>query len=362
MNPRILAVAAALVAFLTLPVAGLGIVVVAAVGGAVAGGGCSGDGGPGGGSQQIGNKVGSAEQTSNAHTIVAVAAARGLPKRAAVIAVSTAIVESRLENLSYGDGYGHGHEDTDSIGLFQQRPSQGWGSPAEILHPRTATAAFYDRLVTIPRWPTLPPGVAADTVQNDMAQDSAHPERYGPQEGAAAALVDRFWPGPDTPGPSVTPAASPGPGAGLGVPPVCPDDGESDIAPTGPIDQSALPPGFTLPADPAQQKVVAFALGAVGMPYVFGAKGPNAYDCSGLTQAAWAAAGVGVSAGTLTQIHDGVPVSRLADLAPGDLLFTPGSLGSPTNPRHVGVYVGNGLLVDAHSAKVGVIMERLDTW
>ena len=106
MNPRILAIAAALVLFLILPVAGLGIAVVAAVGGAVAGGGCGGDGGPGGGSQQIGDRVWSAEQTSNAHTIVALAAARGLPKRAAVIAVSTAIVESRLENPGHGDGYG----------------------------------------------------------------------------------------------------------------------------------------------------------------------------------------------------------------------------------------------------------------
>jgi cell wall-associated NlpC family hydrolase len=341
MNPRILAIAAALVAFLILPVAGLGIAVVAASGGAVAGGGCAGDGGPGGGSQQIGNQVWSAEQTSNAHTIVALAAARGLPKRAAVIAVSTAIVDSRLENLSYGD--------TDSLGLFQQRPSKGWGSPAEILNLRTATAAFYDRLVTIPRWQTLQPGVAADTVQN-----SAHPERYGSQEAAATALVNRFWPGPDTPGPEAGPRAL--------VPPVCPDDGESNIAPSGPIDRSALPPDFALPADPAQQKAVAFALGAVGMRYVFGAKGPTAYDCSGLTQAAWAAAGVGVSAGTMTQIHDGVPVSRLADLAPGDLLFTPGSLGTPTHPRHVGIYVGHGLLVDAHSSKVGVILERLDAW
>jgi cell wall-associated NlpC family hydrolase len=143
---------------------------------------------------------------------------------------------------------------------------------------------------------------------------------------------------------------------------VCPDDGESAIAPSGPIDRSALPPSFALPADPAQQKAVAFALGTVGMPYVFGAKGPTAYDCSGLTQAAWAAAGVGVSAGTLTQIHDGVPVPSLTDVAPGDLLFTPGSLGTPTNPRHVGIYVGHGLLVDAHSSKVGVILERLDTW
>ena len=121
-------------------------------------------------------------------------------------------------------------------------------------------------------------------------------------------------------------------------------------------------PGRARRSFPTVTAGLLFALGAVGMPYVFGAKGPTAYDCSGLTQAAWAAADVGVSAGTLTQIHDGVPVSRLADLAPGDLLFTPGSLGTPSNPRHVGIYVGHGLLVDAHSSKVGVILERLDAW
>jgi cell wall-associated NlpC family hydrolase len=92
------------------------------------------------------------------------------------------------------------------------------------------------------------------------------------------------------------------------------------------------------------------------------AAGARRTPSTSLTQAAWAAAGVGVSAGTLTQIHAGVPVSGLADLAPGDLLFTPGSLGTPSNPRHVGIYVGHGLLVDAHSSKVGVILERLDAW
>ena len=86
---------------------------------------------------------------------------------------------------------------------------------------------------------------------------------------------------------------------------------------------------------------MAFALAQVGKRYVFGAKGPDTFDCSGLMQAAWAAAGVGISAGTLAQIHDGVAVAGLADLAPGDLLFTPGSLGTPTNPRHVGIYAGH---------------------
>ena len=107
--------------------AGLGIAVVAALGGAVAGGGCGGDGGPGGGSQQIGNRVWSAEQTTNAHTIVALAAARGLPKRAAVIAVSTAIVESRLENLGHGDGYGDATGTPTPSGCSSSAPRRAGG-------------------------------------------------------------------------------------------------------------------------------------------------------------------------------------------------------------------------------------------
>ena len=105
-----------------------------------------------------------------------------------------------------------------------------------------------------------------------------------------------------------------------------------------------------------------FALAQVGRPYVFGAKGPRAFDCSGLTQAAWAAAGVGISAGTLSQIHDGAPVVTLADAAPGDLLFSAGSLGTASRPRHVGLYAGDGLVVEAHSATTGVIVSPLQAW
>ena len=191
MNAKIPAIAAAVVLFLVLPLAVLGVALVGALGGPLAGG-CGGDGGVGGGSQQIGGRVWSAEQMTNAQTIVARAVALGLPKRAAVIAMSTGIVESRLENLDHGD--------KDSLGLFQQRPSQGWGSPAQILNPRASADAFYDRLVTVPNWQSKPAGVAADLVQN-----SAHPERYAPQEATAAALVDRFWQGPDIP-PGAAPA------------------------------------------------------------------------------------------------------------------------------------------------------------
>lgn len=367
MNSKIPTLAAAVVLLLVLPLAALGVTLGAAVGGPLAGG-CTGDGGVGGGSQEIGGQAWSAEQTTNAHTIVGRAVELGLPKRAAVIAVSTAIVESRLHNL--------GHGDRDSLGLFQQRPSTGWGSPAQILNPRTSTETFYDRLVKVPNWQRLPPGVAANLVQS-----SAYPERYGPQEAVAAALVDRFWQGPDVPlpagpdpdavisesansgtprGPSTDPAGAPGQVAVLA--PVCADDGESDLPAIGPLDRSALPPGFVLPADPAQRRAVAFALAQVGKRYVFGAKGPEAFDCSGLMQAAWAAAGVGISAGTLTQIHDGVPVASLAEIAPGDLLFTPGSLGTEQNPRHVGMYLGGARVIEAHSPKTGVIVQPLEVW
>ena len=363
MNAKIPAIAAAVVLFLVLPLAVLGIALVGALGGPLAGG-CGGDGGVGGGSQQIGGRVWSAEQMTNAQTIVARAVALGLPKRAAVIAMSTGIVETDLENLDHGD--------KDSLGLFQQRPSQGWGSPAQILNPRASTDAFYDRLVTVPNWQSTPAGVAADLVQN-----SAHPERYAPQEATAAALVDRFWQGPDippsaAPGTGASPTASasaarrpprqplPSPGrrwhrpAPTTASPTCRPSGRS----TGP----RCPRDSHCPPTPQQQRAVAFALAQVGKRYVFGAKGPDTFDCSGLMQAAWAAAGVGISAGTLAQIHDGVAVAGLADLAPGDLLFTPGSLGTPTNPRHVGIYAGHATVIEAHSTKTGVIVQPLSVW
>jgi hypothetical protein len=80
--------------------------------------------------------------------------------------------------------------------LFQQRSSQGWGSPAEILNPAAATGKFFDHLVALPRWQDLAPGVAEQLVQR-----SAHPERYAPQEPPAPELVARFWTGPDNPSP-----------------------------------------------------------------------------------------------------------------------------------------------------------------
>jgi hypothetical protein len=104
-------------------------------------------------------------QTANAATIAAVARSRGLPPRATVIALATAQQESRLRNLDYGD--------RDSLGLFQQRPSQGWGSPEQVQDPVYAAGKFFDGLVKVPDWETGDLTTVADTVQR-----SAFPLAY----------------------------------------------------------------------------------------------------------------------------------------------------------------------------------------
>ena len=117
------------------------------------------------------------EQAANAATIADVARARALPERAVVIALATAQQESGLRNLSYGD--------RDSLGLFQQRPSQGWGTPAEVRDPVHAAGRFYDHLVRIPRWQSGQLTVVAQAVQR-----SAFPQAYQRWEPMAQALAD----------------------------------------------------------------------------------------------------------------------------------------------------------------------------
>ncbi|MFF8913367.1 NlpC/P60 family protein [Streptomyces sp. NPDC015032] len=87
-------------------------------------------------------------------------------------------------------------------------------------------------------------------------------------------------------------------------------------------------------------EAVAFAYGALGKPYVWGATGPSSFDCSGLTQAAWRSAGVALPRTTYTQINAGQHISR-SELAPGDLVFFYSGIS------HVGLYIGNGQMIHA---------------
>ncbi|MEV6299882.1 M23 family metallopeptidase [Actinoplanes sp. NPDC051861] len=124
-----------------------------------------------------------ADQTANASVIVAVGQRMRVPVRGWVIAVATALQESRLTNLGHlGPGNDH-----DSLGLFQQRPSQGWGTPAQLMTPGYAAGKFYERLLTVPRWQSQPLTRAAQAVQR-----SAYPDAYAKHEPHAAAIVAAF--------------------------------------------------------------------------------------------------------------------------------------------------------------------------
>lgn len=116
------------------------------------------------------------EQAANAAVIVGASYRAELPERAAVVALATAWQESGLRNLDYGD--------RDSLGLFQQRPSYGWGTEAEIMDPWYSSAAFYAELVKFPDWESVD--------INDMAQQvqrSGFPEAYRKHEANAIALA-----------------------------------------------------------------------------------------------------------------------------------------------------------------------------
>jgi pimeloyl-ACP methyl ester carboxylesterase len=120
------------------------------------------------------------DQINNAHAIVNAANAMHLPPRAAVIAVATSMQETKLVN--YGDlGSANDH---DSLGLFQQRPSSGWGSPDQLKDPNYAATAFLKSLTQIPGWDKMALTDAAQTVQV-----SAFGDRYAQWEKQASDLV-----------------------------------------------------------------------------------------------------------------------------------------------------------------------------
>ncbi|HZM79917.1 MAG TPA: C40 family peptidase [Candidatus Limnocylindrales bacterium] len=275
------------------------------------------------------------EQLGNAAVIVSVGTGRGIPVRGQIIAVAIAIQESSLHN--------HGHlgdrNDHDSLGLFQQRPSQGWGTPEQIMDPVYASTKFYDKLLTIPGWETMPLTDAAQAVQR-----SAFGDRYARWETDAAAIV------------AVTTGMTSGCNSG---------DGMSAIG-------EHLPADFTLPANTPLPVAIAiwWALQQLGTPYHFGGSCTDPHsgdprkqcDCSSLMQQAYRAAGIAIPRVTDDQQHFGTPVASVAELKPGDLVFIPGSGGTMDDPGHVGMYIGQGIIVQSPHTGDFVKLTKLDSW
>ena len=262
-------------------------------------------------------------QAANADAVVSVAmTASGFDNKAARIVLLAALAESDLENLDRGGG---------RFGLFQLRPG-AWGTPAQLMTPRSAAAAFSERLLARAGWRTRLPWVVAQQVEGaPPAEEGRFRRAWGPAgKVLAGVLADADLPGECGQG------AGPPPGVGHG-----------------------LPPGYVVPpgTPPEHAAVVRFALAQLGKPYLWGGAGPAAYDCSGLTMAAWASVGVALSHAASVQQQEGVAVAA-AQLAPGDLVLVPGTdAPSPGLAGHVGIYLGDGLVESAIDRQYGIAVQ-----
>ncbi|PWD52090.1 hypothetical protein C8046_16995 [Serinibacter arcticus] len=116
------------------------------------------------------------DQTANAALVVGMTVQRGLPARAGTIGIATAMQESRMRPIDYGD--------RDSLGMFQQRPSQGWGTPEQVQDLVYSTSIFYDHLVEVPGYTEMAVTEAAQAVQR-----SAFPDAYAQHEELARAFA-----------------------------------------------------------------------------------------------------------------------------------------------------------------------------
>lgn len=265
------------------------------------------------------------EQVSNAGLIVAKGVEMGVPPAGIVTAVATSMQETTLlnyANAAVPESLAIPHQavgqDHDSVGLFQQRGA-GWGDVATRMNPGEAARLFYERLLQIPGWQTMPLTQAAQAVQS-----SALPDAYAKWEQAAATLVGAFE------------GVSCAPGAG---------------------------PGQLPPADPQIQRVIARAMTQQGQPYVWGggdANGPTGggFDCSGLMVHAFAELGVSVPHQTQAIWATFQPaITDRAVLAPGDMvLFS--SNGQPGGIHHVGLYLGDGRML--HAPQTGDVVHVED--
>jgi cell wall-associated NlpC family hydrolase len=274
-----------------------------------------------------------AEQVGNAAVIIGVGARMGVPARGWVIAVAAAIQESSLINLpDLGDA-----NNADSLGLFQQRPSQGWGTPTQIIDPTYAATVFYQHLLAEPGWQTMPLADAAQAVQR-----SALPAAYARWEPDATRIIAAL----------------------TGI-----TDPAAQAAACDPTDLVTAPSGFSLPpgTPPAVATAIMWAFSQLGTPYSFGGDCTNAHggnpahqcDCSSLVQQAYRTAGISLTRVAADQFHAGTPVPGPGQLQPGDLVFVPSADGTKVAPGHVGMYLGDGLIIDAPQTGQVVHIGRL---
>lgn len=253
-------------------------------------------------------------QLSNALSIIQAGNEAGVGAQGQKIALMTALQESTLRNLANPGVAGSmdlAHEGTgsdhDSVGLFQQRPSMGWGTVQEIMTPSKSASVFYSRLKDVQGWESMPPGRAAQSVQR-----SATPTAYDKWEPTAGALMASLS------------------GSSCNLKPLGAPNGQMAIGTAG--------------VSGSRAAILAYAQAQVGKSYVWAAEGPDSFDCSGLTMMAYAQAGIQLEHSSSAQLlaGDHIPAS---EAQPGDLLWWPG---------HIAIYTGGGRMIGAQTPAEGV--------
>lgn len=326
------------------------------------------------------------EQITNASIIYTVGKQMGMSDRDIQTGLIAAMVESGLRNVHYGD--------RDSLGLFQQRPSQGWGSTSQVMNPQYAAGKFFSGLQKVKNRGGMSMGHAAQAVQR-----SAYPDRYDQRIGDMRSIWPRVTskagvqtldmdgnqygrgqavPKMDTQSNPITGEdAMSAPiedmlAAWDGGTPVQDDTGAFPSLAQKPqvrtllsqaTNQAIIKPmseeigGYEKGVDGWRKAVVSMARQYIGTPYVWGGTSPGGFDCSGLIQYVMGKAGKNMPRISYQQANAGKRVG-LNKLRPGDLVAWDNSSRN-NGADHIAIYIGNGQIIEAPRPGLSVRVRSL---
>ena len=324
------------------------------------------------------------QQLANAQTIIKVGLGLGMSRRDIRIGLMVALQESGLRNLDYGD--------RDSLGIFQQRPSQGWGTPDQVTNAEYAAQKFFNALKGVKNRDEMSLTLAGQAVQR-----SAYPYAYADDADDAAQLLkqlgfsggggrddfrqpkgqnimDQLGPEfkaitqPTVPVPmsqQLAPTADTILGAG---PVLAPMDFSEIMAPQYDTEDAFKQiarggrGGGAATGDAG--KMLKFAKRFIGTPYVWGGTTPSGFDCSGFTQYVFKKFGIDLPRVSADQGRMGKRIS-LDKLKPGELVFWDNSARN-NGADHVAIYLGNGKIIEAprpgRSVQISSMYDQANAW
>lgn len=287
----------------------------------------------------------SAEQRSIAATAIKVGRQQGIPERGWVVALAAGMQESRLRNLSYGHSSSVGvWQLIDTHGTVEQRRDVAWSA-----------RWFYRQLKAVPNWQGLSINDAAQAVER-----SGHPTLYAQWEDEARQLVsdlgDLDATQPDEPG---VPESGEAPEVQCVAPDGSPENPDGTVTMVG-VDgmakvkdpSSGITYNIPMPKDAARQKAMRFAFAQLGEPYVFASQGPDSWDCSSVTSAAWRATGHRITPQTESMVRE---IPHVSKAQPGDLLYHFG---------HVQMFLGDigGKEIILEAPRTGLKVRIVEQW